>query len=132
MKSRRTVRIDDSIYKELTEIATKVKKDTIANQLEIAIKDYIVKQSTKEDYILQNALLPIDNRLTKLEEHLLDVLFKIRLDVGIVLNLVIPLATNYITRTDKEILKKVMDELDGIYEAARRKTVKQLRRKEEE
>ena len=131
MRERRTLLIDSSIYKELSELATKVKNDSISNQLEIAVKEYLAKEKSKDDeYVFSSLLIPLDKRMNKLEEHMLDVLFRLRLDLGIVLNLTLPLSTNYITRTDKDILKKVMDEIDGIYEAARRKTVRQLEKKE--
>lgn len=131
MKSRRTVRIEDSIYNELTETAIKIKKDSIANQLEIAIKEYLAREKNKND---QNAysdiLAPIDKRIAKIEEHLLDALFQIKLDIGIILNLLLPLSTNYIVRTDQNILKEVIDQMDDIYEVARRKTVRQFKSKE--
>ncbi|MGE5329892.1 MAG: hypothetical protein ACM3KR_10345 [Deltaproteobacteria bacterium] len=131
MRERRTVIIESSIYKEFSEIATKVKKDSISNQLEIAVKDYIRKQKGEEDeFVFSNILTPIDKRLSRLEKNLLNPLFKTRLDAGIILNLVLPLATDYIKRTDKDILQKVLGEVDEIYEAARKKTVRQLENKE--
>lgn len=131
MRERKTVIIDSSLYKELTEIATKIKKDSISNQLEIAVKDYVRKVKGQDDeYIFSNILLPIDKRLSKLEERLLNMLLKISLETGIVLNLVLPSSTNFITRTDKDILQKVLGEMDGIYESARKKTVRQLENKE--
>lgn len=131
MRERRTVIIESSIYKEFSEIATKVKKDSISNQLEIAVKDYIRKQKGQEDeFVFSNILTPIDKRLSRLEKNLLNPLFKARLDAGIILNLVLPFATDYIKRTDKDILQKVLGEVDEIYEAARKKTVRQLENKE--
>jgi len=131
VRERRTVIIESSIYKEFSEIATKVKKDSISNQLEIAVKDYIRKQKGQEDeFVFSNILTPIDKRLSRLEKNLLNPLFKARLDAGIILNLVLPFATDYIKRTDKDILQKVLGEVDEIYEAARKKTVRQLENKE--
>ncbi len=131
MRERRTVIIESSIYKEFADIASRVKKDSISNQLEIAVKDYIRKQKGEEDeFIFSNLLMPIDKRLTKLEKQLLSVIFKIKLDMGIMLNLLLPVSTDYIKRTDKNILQKVLAEVDEIYEAARKKTVKQLDSKE--
>ena len=131
VRERRTVIIESSIYKEFSEIATKVKKDSISNQLEIAVKDYIRKQKGEEDeFVFSNILTPIDKRLSRLEKNLLNPLFKARLDAGIMLNLVLPFATDYIKRTDKDILQKVLGEVDEIYEAARKKTVRQLENKE--
>ena len=127
MRERKTVIIDTSVYKELSDIATKIKKDSISNQLEIAVKDYIKKQKGEDDaFVFSNILMPIEKRIAKLEERLASVLFKTRLDMGILINLLLPLSTDYIKRTDKDILQKILAELEDVYEAARKKTVKQL------
>ena len=84
MRERKTVIIDTSVYKELTDIATKIKKDSISNQLEIAVKDYIRKQKGEDDaYVFSNILMPIEKRISKLEQRLANLLFKTRLDMGI-------------------------------------------------
>ncbi|MGE5474797.1 MAG: hypothetical protein ACM3UU_11310 [Ignavibacteriales bacterium] len=130
MRERRTIIIESSIYKELAEIASKVKNDSISNQLETAVRDYIAKEKGKcDEQVFSSILIPIEKRFAKLEEDLLEVLFRIKLDAGIILNLLIPLSADYITRTEKEILEQVMNEVDGIYESARRKTIKQLENK---
>lgn len=120
MRERRTIIIESSLYDELSRIASKDKKDSISNQLEIAVRDYISKEKgEKDEHIFSTILIPIDKRISQLEKNLADSLFKIRLEMGIVLNLILPLSADYITRTDKEILEKVLGEIDSIYESAR-------------
>ena len=131
MRERKTLIIDSSLYKELSEIATKVKKDTISNQLEAAVRDYIAKEKGEiDEHIFSKIIIPIDKRISKLEETLNDLLFKLRLDMGTMINLMLPLSTDYITRTNKDILKMVLEQTDGTYDSARRKTVRQLEGKE--
>jgi len=130
MRERRTIIIESSLYKELAEIASRVKNDSISNQLENAVRDYVAKEKGKSDeQVFSSIFIPIEKRLAKLEEDLLEVLFRIKLDAGIILNLLLPLSADYITTTEKEILEQVMNEVDSIYESARRKTVKQLENK---
>ncbi|MGE5474541.1 MAG: hypothetical protein ACM3UU_10005 [Ignavibacteriales bacterium] len=130
MRERRTIIIESSLYKELSEIASKVKNDSISNQLENAVRDYIAKEKGKNDeQVFSSILIPIEKKLATLEEDLLEVLFRIKLDAGIILNLLLPLSADYITTTEKETLEQVMNEIDGIYDSARRKTIKQLENK---
>jgi len=56
--------------------------------------------------------------------------FKIRLDMEIMLNLLLPLSTDYLKRTDRDILQKIASEMDDTYELARKKAVRQLQNKE--